>query len=59
MATGNKLGNFSACVFRKVMLIPLNLDLYDLEIADRMVGMVLPKMDTAILKRNIVSTPRS
>ena len=41
MALGNKLGNLSACVFRKAEIDKLLPDFFDLGFADWMLGMVL------------------
>jgi glycosyltransferase involved in cell wall biosynthesis len=43
MAKGNKLGNLSACVFRKGEIDKIEPDLFDLEIADWIIGMVLSR----------------
>jgi glycosyltransferase involved in cell wall biosynthesis len=58
MATGNKLGNFSACVFRKSDIDAIKPDLYDLEIADWMVGMVLSENGLIAILKEIMSVRR-
>jgi glycosyltransferase involved in cell wall biosynthesis len=41
LAEGNRIGNLSACVFRNSAIQKLKQDLYDLEIADWMLGITL------------------
>lgn len=41
MALGNRIGNLSACVIRNIALQKIKPDLFEMEIADWMLGMVL------------------
>ncbi len=51
MASGNRLGNLSACVFRKSEIDKIRPDLYELVVSDWMIGMVLGQYGLlAILK---------
>jgi glycosyltransferase involved in cell wall biosynthesis len=58
MATGNKLGNLSACVFRKTEIDQIKTDLYDLEIADWMLGMVLSQNGYISILKELMSVRR-
>lgn len=41
LAEGNKIGNLSACIFRNSVIKKLNPDLFNLQIADWMLGMAI------------------
>lgn len=58
MACGNKLGNLSACVFRKNEIDKIKSDLYNLEIADWMLGLVLCEYGYILLLKDITSVRR-
>lgn len=58
MATGNKLGNLSACVFRKSEIDKIKPDLFDLDIADWMLGMVLSQNGYISILKELMSVRR-
>jgi len=58
MAMGNKLGNLSACVFRKSQIDKIKPDLFDLELADWMLGMVLSENGPIAILKEIMSVYR-
>lgn len=58
MAMGNKLGNLSACLFRKSEIDKIKPDLFDLELADWMLGMVLSENGLIAVLKEIMSVYR-
>jgi len=58
MALGNKLGNLSACVFRKNEIDKIKPDLYDLRIADWMLGLVLSENGPIAILEELMSVYR-
>jgi glycosyltransferase involved in cell wall biosynthesis len=58
MALGNKLGNLSACVFRKSEIDKIKPNLYDLEIADWILGMVLSQNGYISILKELMSVRR-
>lgn len=58
MAMGNKLGNLSACVFRKNEIDKIKPDFYDLNIADWMLGLVLSQNGYIAILKELMSVYR-
>lgn len=58
MATENKLGNLSACVFRKSEIDKIKPDLYNLKIADWMLGLVLSQNGFISILKELMSVYR-
>lgn len=58
MASGNKLGNLSACVFRKSEINKIKSDFYELDIADWMLGLVLSKNGFIAILKELTSVRR-
>jgi glycosyltransferase involved in cell wall biosynthesis len=58
MAMENKLGNLSACVFRKNALNKIKPDLFELKIADWMIGMVLGEYGSIAILKDVMSVYR-
>lgn len=58
MAEGNKLGNLSACVFRTESLKAINPAVYDMEIADWMLGMAVSEQGLIAILKDVMSVYR-
>ena len=58
MAEGNKLGNLSACVFRAETVQRLNPLIYDMEIADWMLGMAVSEQGLIAILKDVMSVYR-
>ena len=58
MAMGNRLGNLSACVFRKSQISKIPHELFDLTIADWMIGMVLSQYGFIAILKDAMSVYR-
>lgn len=58
MAVGNKLGNLSACVFRKSEIDKIKPNLFDLKIADWMLGLVLSQNGFISILKELMSVYR-
>lgn len=58
MATGNKLGNLSACVFKRSEINKIKPDLYNLNIADWMLGLVLSQNGFISILKELMSVYR-
>ena len=58
MAMENKLGNLSACVFRKKEIDKIKPDLFDLRFADWMLGMVLGQFGFIAILKDAMSVYR-
>lgn len=58
MASGNRLGNLSACVFRKKEIDKIKPDLYELVISDWMIGMVLGQFGFIAILKEVMSAYR-
>lgn len=58
MASGNKLGNLSACVFRKEEINKIKLDFYLLDVADWILGLVLSKNGFIAILKELTSVRR-
>jgi len=58
MAEGNKLGNLSACVFRADIIKGLNSSIYDMEIADWMLGMAVSEYGLIGILSGVMSVYR-
>jgi len=58
MAGGNKLGNMSACVFRKDSLEKIKPELFSFEISDWMLGMVLSEHGPIAILKDVMSVYR-
>lgn len=58
MAMGNKLGNLSACVFRRSEINKIKPNLYDLNIADWMLGLVLSQNGFIAILKELMSVYR-
>jgi len=58
MAMGNKLGNLSACVFRRSEINKIKPNLYDLNIADWMLGLVLSQNGFIVILKELMSVYR-
>lgn len=58
MTSGNRLGNLSACVFRNSEIQKIKPDLYNIEIADWMIGMVLGQNGLIAVLKDVMSVYR-
>ncbi|MFV8440719.1 glycosyltransferase family 2 protein [Flavobacterium sp. LB2P44] len=58
MANGNKLGNLSACVFRKKEISKIKLDFYRLDVADWILGLVLSQNGFIAILKELTSVRR-
>lgn len=58
MAIGNKLGNLSACVFRKKEISKIKLDFYLLDVADWILGLVLSQNGFIAILKELTSVRR-
>lgn len=58
MAEGNKLGNLSACVFRSETIKRLNPAIYEMEIADWMLGMAVSEYGLIAILEDVMSVYR-
>ena len=55
LAEGNCIGNMSACVFRRSFIEKLTPDLFDIEIADWMIGMALGRFGPIAYLKEVMS----
>lgn len=58
MASGNKLGNLSACVFRKKEISKIKFDFYLLDVADWILGLVLSQNGFIAILKELTSVRR-
>jgi glycosyltransferase involved in cell wall biosynthesis len=58
MAAGNKLGNLSACVFRASVLKSLEAEVFNMEIADWMLGMAVSREGLIAVLQDVMSVYR-
>ncbi len=58
LALGNKIGNLSCCVFRGDLVRSLKPELFDMEIADWMLGMVMGQYGAIAFQKEVTSAYR-